>query len=87
MFRLIKIDFYKYSMSRTFWVLFITYLVTMTASIVGIEQFLNSTVLSKSGSDSAVHIPKFSFYAFPYVWHNMAYLAGMFKIFLAALLA
>lgn len=86
MFRLIKIDFYKYSKSRTFWVLFITYLVTMTASIVGIEQFLNSTVLSKSGSDSAVPIPKFSFYAFPYVWHNMAYLAGMFKIFLALII-
>ena len=86
MFRLIKIDFYKYSKSRTFWVLFITYVVTMTASIVGIEQFLNSAVLSKTGSDSAVPIPKFSFYAFPYVWHNMAYLAGMFKIFLALII-
>jgi len=85
MLRLIKIDFYKYSKSRTFWVLFITYLVTMTASIIGIEQFLNSA-LSKAGSDSAVPIPKFSFYSFPYVWHNMAYLAGMFKIFLALII-
>ncbi len=85
MFRLIKIDFYKYSKSRTFWVLFITYIVTMTASIVGVEQFLN-TALSKAGTDSAVPIPRFSFYSFPYVWHNMAYLAGMFKIFLALII-
>ncbi len=85
MLRLIKIDFYKYSKSRVFWVLFITYLVTMTASIVGVEQFLNNT-LTNAGSDSAVPIPKFSFYSFPYVWHNMAYLAGMFKIFLALII-
>ena len=85
MLRLIKIDFYKYSKSRVFWVLFITYLVTMTVSIAGIEQFLNNT-LTNAGSDSAVPIPKFSFYSFPYVWHNMAYLAGMFKIFLALII-
>ena len=85
MFRLIKIDFYKYGKSRTFWVLFITYLVTMTASIIGIEQFLNKA-LAQTGADSAVPIPKFSFYSFPYVWHNMAYLAGMFKIFLALII-
>ncbi len=65
--------------------LFITYLVTMTASIVGIEQFLNNA-LTNTGADSAVPIPKFSFYSFPYVWHNMAYLAGMFKIFLALII-
>ena len=85
MIRLIKIDFYKYSKSKTFWVLFITYAVTMTVSIFGIEHFLNE-ILGKAGPNSAVPIPKLSLYSFPYVWHNMAYLAGMFKIFLALII-
>jgi len=33
------------------------------------------------GKNSPIAIPDFSLYSFPYVWHNLAFLAGFFKIF------
>jgi ABC-type transport system involved in multi-copper enzyme maturation permease subunit len=48
------------------------------------ESFLNN-VVSNVGKNSPVAIPGFSLYSFPYVWQNMAFIAGFFKIFLALL--
>ncbi|UBM62889.1 hypothetical protein LA303_02655 [Candidatus Sulfidibacterium hydrothermale] len=80
--RLLLIDFRKYSHNRTFWTLGILYLVLMVFVFVVIQSFLNHAVIN-AGKNSSVAIPQFSLYSFPYVWHNLAYLAGFFKIFLA----
>lgn len=80
MIRLIKIDFRKYFYSRTFWILTLLYLALMVMVFFGIEHFLNK-VVHNATTNSAVPIPSFSLYSFPYVWQNMAYLAGFFKIF------
>ncbi len=80
--RLIKIDFRKYYHNRTFWVLSILYVLLVVSVFMGIESFLNH-VVSNVGKNSQVAIPNFSLYSFPYVWQNLAYIAGFFKIFLA----
>jgi len=80
--RLIKIDFRKYIHNRTFWVLSALYVVLVVFVFMVTESFLNH-VMSNVGKNSPVTIPGFSLYGFPYVWHNMAFLAGFFKIFLA----
>jgi len=80
--RLIKIDFRKYYHNRTFWVLSALYVVLVVFVFMGIESFLNH-VVSNVGKNSQVAIPNFSLYSFPYVWQNLAYVAGFFKIFLA----
>ncbi len=80
--RLIKIDFRKYFYNRTFWVLSALYIVLVVFVFVVIESFLNH-VMTNVGKNSPIAIPGFSLYDFPYVWHNMAFLAGFFKIFLA----
>lgn len=80
--RLVKIDFRKYSHNRTFWVLSALYVVLVVFVFMVTESFLNN-VMSHVGKNSPVNIPNFSLYSFPYVWHNMAFIAGFFKIFLA----
>ncbi len=84
MMRLIKIDARKYIRNRTFWVLSALYVVLVVFVFMGMESFLNH-VVSQTGGTSKITFPAFSLYAFPYVWHNLAYIAGLFKIFLALL--
>ncbi len=85
MYRLLKIDFRKYFYSRTFWILSIVYLTLMVLVFFGIEKFLN-TFMHNASKNAAIPIPNFSLYSFPYVWQNMAYLAGFFKIFPALII-
>ncbi len=80
--RLIKIDFRKYFYNRTFWILSALYVALVVLVFMGAEAFINK-VVSNVGKNSPVTIPNFSLYGFPYVWHNLAFLAGFFKIFLA----
>jgi ABC-type transport system involved in multi-copper enzyme maturation permease subunit len=47
-----------------------------------IEKVLNNLVTEQS-QGAPIQIPGFSLYTFPLVWHNLTFLAGYFKIFLA----
>jgi ABC-2 type transport system permease protein len=80
--RLAKIDFRKYFYNRTFWVLSALYLILQLFVFVVTESFMNH-IVAKAGAGSAVTIPPLSLYSFPSVWHNLSFLAGFFKIFLA----
>jgi ABC-type transport system involved in multi-copper enzyme maturation permease subunit len=51
----------------------------------GAEGFVNK-IMHNAGKNSPIVIPDFSLYSFPYVWHNLAYLAGFFKIFPALII-
>ncbi len=82
--RLIKIDARKYLHNRTFWVFSALYAIMVVLVFTGMESFLNH-VVSRVGGKTQTAIPTFSLYAFPYVWHNLAFIAGLFKIFLALL--
>jgi ABC-type transport system involved in multi-copper enzyme maturation permease subunit len=78
---LLKIDFKKYFYSRAFWVMLAVYFALLVLFFFGVEKFVNEAFKS-AGKSSPVTIPAFSIYAFPYVWHNLAYLGGFLKIFL-----
>jgi len=80
MIRLIKIDFRKYFYSRSFWILTSLYLLLIVLVFAGSQGFMNK-ITENAGKNSPISIPSFSLYSFPYVWHNLAFLAGFFKIF------
>ena len=82
MYKLLKIDFRKYFYSRTFWILISIYTVLMVLMFFTVESVLNSLVTEQS-QGAPIPIPGFSLYTFPLVWHNLTFLAGYFKIFLA----
>lgn len=79
---ILKIDFRKYFYSNTFWVLLVIFLLLNTIVFFSAEQILNS-IMADAGKNSPVPFPTFSLYSFPLVWHNMTFIAGFFKIFLA----
>ncbi len=81
MWTLLKIDFKKYFYSRAFWVMLAVYFALLVMFFFGVEKIVNEALKSSSKS-SPVTIPAFSIYAFPYVWHNLAFLGGFLKIFL-----
>lgn len=81
MLRYIRIDFRKYFYSKTFWVLFLLYLVLNVIIFSGAEKFVNELVKTTSNG-SPMMIPDFSLYSFPHVWHNLSFLGGFLKIFL-----
>lgn len=79
MLRLIKIDFKKYAYSKTFWVLLLTYFALIVVTFFMAEKILN-LFLTDAKSNVPLPVPDFSFYSFPYVWHNLAFFGGFFKI-------
>lgn len=82
---LFKIDYRKYFYSRTFWIMILIYLVLMVLVFSGVESFLN-TALKNANTNSPVPMPEFSLYSFPYVWQNLTFLGGFFKIFLGIII-
>ncbi|MCF6170969.1 MAG: ABC transporter permease [Bacteroidales bacterium] len=79
MLRLIKIDFKKYAYNRTFWILLLTYFILIVSVFFFAEKFLNLFV-ADAKTNVPLPVPDFSFYSFPYVWHNLAFFGGFFKI-------
>ncbi len=82
MIRLLKIDFRKYFFSKTFWILLTIYGILLVLTFFLIEKILNN-IMIETGQNSPVPLPNFSIYSFPLVWHNLTYLGGFYKIFLA----
>lgn len=79
--KLLNIELKKQTNNKAFWVLFILYCIVILSVFVGTQEFINGiTTNSKKGG---IPIPKISLYSFPYIWHNLGFIAGYFKIFLA----
>ncbi|MEJ2594779.1 MAG: ABC transporter permease subunit [bacterium] len=87
MYRLLKIDFRKYMYSKPFWVLLSVYILLNVIAFFSIESLLNNMVVNaEKNSPMPVTIPGFSLYNFPLIWHNLTYLGGFFKIWLALII-
>jgi len=82
MFSLIKIDFRKYFFNRVFWILISIYLALIVIVFFSSEKMLNNVIV-QAGKNSPMTVPNFSLYSFPLVWHNLTFVGGFFKIFLA----
>ncbi len=85
MLKLLKIDIRKYLYSKVFWVMLAVYFALLVLFFFGVEKFVNEA-LKNANDSSPVSMPAFSIYAFPYVWHNLAFLGGFLKIFLALII-
>lgn len=77
--KLIKIEYRKLAKSKVFVVMLFLYVVSITALLFGVEAFINK-VTSNASQNSPIPIPSFSLYSFPYIWHNLTYLTGFFKL-------
>lgn len=82
MYRLLKIDFRKYFFSKTFWVLISMYLALIVIVFFSAEKIINNVVVDL-GQGAPMPVPEFSLYSLPLVWHNLTFVGGFFKIFLA----
>jgi ABC-type transport system involved in multi-copper enzyme maturation permease subunit len=85
MLRLINIDFKKYAYSKTFWILLLIYFALIVTVFFFAEKILN-LFLANAKSNVPLPVPDFSFYSFPYVWHNLAFFGGYFKILLGIII-
>ena len=84
MYRLLRIDYRKYFYSKTFWALLVIYILLNVIAFFTIESILNNMVTNaEQKSPMPVTIPGFSLYNFPLIWHNLTFLGGFFKIWLA----
>ncbi len=84
MIKLLKIEIKKTIPNKTFWVLIILYALLCCIMLFSMQELINH-IASEASEDAEVKIPSLSLYRFPDVWHNLTYLAGFFKIFLAVI--
>jgi len=77
--QLLRIEYRKHLKSRMFWVMLLLFISSMIALLFGFEAFINK-VTSNANRNSPIPIPNFSLYTFPYVWQNLTYLSGFFKL-------
>lgn len=80
----LRIESRKLIYSNTFWIIIGLHALFLIVAITGAEAFINKG-LQNAENSSPAGIPLVSLYAFPMVWHNVAYLSGFFKIFMAFL--
>jgi len=81
---IIHIELRKLLKSPAFWIILGLYTLSLVTVLSGTESFINH-VVENARKNSPIPIPSFSLYAFPYVWHNMTYVAGFLKFLLACL--
>jgi ABC-type transport system involved in multi-copper enzyme maturation permease subunit len=84
MIKLLKIELKKVLPNKTFWILMILYVVVLGLVFFGTQGFINK-VTSQAGSKSPIPIPEISIYNFSDIWHNLTFIAGFLKIFLAVI--
>ena len=71
--------------SRSFWIMLLLYVFSLSTLIFGIEAFIKNVTVN-AGNKSPIPIPEVSVYIFPYIWQNISYLAGFLKLFPALIL-
>lgn len=82
MIRLHKIAFRKLIHYPTFWILLGLHLLLCTMITLGLENFVSSIEINGQKMATA-DLQQFGLFAFPDVWHNIAYVAGFLNFILA----
>ena len=82
MIRLLRIEWKKVANNTSFWVLLGIYALILGSIFFGIQAFINE-IMKDAGKNVPIPVSKISLYKFPYIWHNLTYAAGYFKIFLS----
>jgi len=74
--KLLKIEWLKVKSYKTFWLIIALYFVFLLTGILFAEMIFNSMIEDIS-KNSPFPFPRFSFYTFPDVWHNITYFASI----------
>jgi ABC-type transport system involved in multi-copper enzyme maturation permease subunit len=85
MLRLIHIEIKKILDYKTFWVIVGLYVVALGFTLF-VSQLVINNIVVQAGKSAPIPIPKISLFHFPKIWHNMAYIAGYFNLFLAIII-
>lgn len=84
MIKLLNIDFKKIRGYKTFWILSGLYALLIILFFFGVQGFLDE-LTEDANKKSPIPIPEISAYSLPYIWHNLTYIAGFFKMFLGVI--
>jgi len=85
--RLLRIELNKILYNRTVWIMFGLYVFLFALSALALDGIVNSMNVN-SGDNSSIGkmlLGGMSVFSFPGIWHNMAYMASLFKILLAVI--
>jgi len=88
MIRLLKIELHKIRYSRTFWIILGLYIALLAPVAIGFDHIFKSFSFGNANQPSTANImlQGFTVFNYPGVWHNMAYIAGWFKLFLVVII-
>jgi len=87
MIRLLKIELTKIVNSRTVWIIFGLHFLLLAPIAFGFKRILKNINMRVGDVDLAqAALEGFSVFNYPGIWHNMAYLAGWFKLFFAIII-
>ncbi len=75
MIKLIKTEWIKVRSYPVFWVLVGLYSLSLIISLLAVQSFIDDITLNAS-KNANIPIPKLPVYSFPYIWHNLAFIAG-----------
>jgi len=87
MIRLIQIELVKLFNNRTVWIIFGLHFLLLAPIAFGFKRIINNINIKVGDVDVAqAALQGFSIFNYPGIWHNMAYLAGWFKLFFAIII-
>lgn len=81
--KLIQIEWLKVSRNRVFWITLGAYILTIIMILVGVRQAIISFNTNVSEATGGMSVLPTEIFKFPWVWHNLAFLAKFIKIFIA----
>lgn len=84
---LLKIEWRKVAKNRVFWAMLLIYFLALILALLGLQSMIEKTnsSLQQTGISSIPLLPT-NIYFFPHIWHNIAFVARFFKIFLAVVM-
>jgi len=84
MIRLLQVELTKILNNRTVWIIFGLHFLLLAPIAFGFKRFLKTISAPIGDIDLAqIALEGFSVFNYPGIWHNMAFLAGCFKLFFA----
>ncbi|OIO99768.1 MAG: hypothetical protein AUJ98_10150 [Bacteroidetes bacterium CG2_30_33_31] len=84
--RLIKIEWLKISKNRVFWVTLAAYVLTIILVLLGLRSAVISINKNMSEATHGMTVLPTEIYQFPYIWHNLTFIAKYVKIFIGILM-
>jgi len=83
--RLLKIELHKTLYSPVFWIMLGLYVLLFVLASFTMNYIISNSSNNGQSAGQAI-LQQFSIFSFPNIWHNLAFLAGWFKLLLAVII-